>query len=56
VHKYFDRDGNATLAIVDTNSDGGGSLEGQYACVASNEGGENIITVQVSKVEGEPEG
>jgi len=52
VHKYFDKDGNATLAIV---VEDGRGLDGQYACVASNEGGENTITVQVSKAEGDPE-
>lgn len=46
VHKYFDRDGNATLAIVNQECDG------QYTCVASNEGGESTISVQVSKREG----
>ena len=47
VHKYFDRDGNATLAVVE-DEDGPG-VEGNYTCVASNEGGENTISVQVSR-------
>ena len=54
VHKYFDREGNATLAIVDPEGTGGG-VEGNYTCVASNEGGENTISVQVTRSEGEQE-
>ena len=44
VHKYFDKEGNATLALV--NQD----CTGHYTCVASNEGGENTIAVSVDPV------
>ncbi len=45
VHKYFDAEGNATLALV--NQD----CTGSYTCVATNEGGENTIAVSVDPVE-----
>ncbi len=45
VHKHFDKDGNATLAMVDNE----GGVDGNYTCVAYNEGGENSISVQVTK-------
>ena len=44
VHKYFDSEGNATLALV--NQD----CTGSYTCVATNEGGENAISVSVDPV------
>ena len=44
VHKYFDSEGNATLALVDQD------CTGSYTCVATNEGGENSISVSVDPV------
>ena len=49
VHKYFDREGNATLALV--NQEDG--VTGQYTCTAFNEGGENSISVHVEPSTGE---
>ncbi len=42
VHKFFDRDGNATLAVA--NQD----CSGQYTCSAFNEAGENTIQAHVT--------
>ena len=44
VHKYFDKDGNATLALV--NQD----CTGNFTCMAFNEGGENTIAINVDPV------
>ncbi len=53
LHKYFDRDGNASLALATNDSDD--DLAGHYTCTASNEGGENTINVTVEAQQGEEE-
>ena len=45
-HKHFDRNGNATLALVDQDD-----VTGHYTCTAANEAGEasDSCTVAVKK-------